>query len=169
METDNSWHDDIVREIGECREKFNKKDYKKYRLDFLVRAAKRVDGFSEDCNECESLRGEITKLVEGLGSLVEPSKENRKSHLKAVRIIIKHLEKRHKLICEGEYTAIGISIGAGFGVAMGTMGMVFGVAIGAAMQNVAIGIPIGIGVGSSVGLAIGSCMEAKAKKDGKVI
>ena len=71
-----------------------------------------------------------------------------------IKTIIKHLQKDHKLIGELEYTALGIS-----------MGLVFGVAISAGFGNVAIGIPIGM----CVGLAVGSYMDAKAKKDGKVI
>ena len=154
METDNNRHNDITKEIGECKEKFSKKDYKKLKLGLLLRAAKGVDGFSADCSECKDFQGEITKLVEGLSDLAEPSEERCKTHLGVIKTIIKHLQKDHKLIGELEYTALGIS-----------MGLVFGVAISAAFGNVAIGIPIGM----CVGLAVGSYMDAKAKKDGKVI
>ncbi|MHC4460602.1 MAG: hypothetical protein ACYS6W_16915 [Planctomycetota bacterium] len=159
METSDDWQNDIAQEIGGYKDKFSKKDSKKCKLDLLARVTKRVAGFSADCNECRQFQGEITKLVEDLGDLVDASKENRKNHLKVISTIIKHLQKRHKLkryklICEGEYTMLGM-----------VMGLVFGSAIGAAVGNVAIGIPVGMGVG----MAIGFAMEVKAKKDGKVI
>lgn len=159
MENTNDWQNDIIKEIGEYKDKFSKKDYKKCKLDLLLRVTKKVAGFSPDCGECQHFQGEITKLTQDLGDLVDASKENRKSHLKVISTIIKHLQKRHKLkryklICEGEYTMLGM-----------VMGLVFGSAIGAAVGNVAIGIPVGMGVG----MAIGFAMEIKAKKDEKVI
>lgn len=154
METNDDWHSDITKKIGGYKDKFSKKECKKCKLDLLRRVTKKVASFSPDCGECQHFQGEITKLIEGLGDLIEASKEKRKGHLSVIGTIIKHLQKRHKLISELEYTALGIS-----------MGLAFGSAIGVAMGNVAIGIPIGM----CVGLSIGSYMDADAKKKGKVI
>ncbi len=72
-----------------------------------------------------------------------------------VKRILKHLQKHHKLITEGEnfaiWTGIGIAIGGG-------MGIVFDM-----------GLPIGAGIGIAIGIAIGGYMDAKAKKEGTVI
>ena len=158
MENHNDWYIDIVKEIGRHKDKFTKRDYKKYKLDLLLRMAKRVASFSADCVECQNFQGEITKLAEDLGNLVQASKEERKSYFKMINSILKHLRECHKLIDEGEnvgiWIAIGIPIGAGIGVA-----------IGAGSDNIGVGIAIGVGIG----IAIGSYLDAKAKKEGKVI
>jgi len=158
MENHNDWYIDIVKEIGRHKDKFSKRDYKKYKLDLLLRMAKRVASFSADCVECQNFQGEITKLAEDLGNLVQASKEERKSYFKRISSILKHLQERHKLITEGEnvgtWIGIGIAIGSGIGVA-----------IGAGSDNIGVGIAIGVGIG----IAIGSYLDAKAKKEGKVL
>lgn len=154
MEIHNDWYKDVVKEIDKHKDKFSKRDYKKYKLDLLLRVTKRVASFSADCGECQNFQGEIKKLAEGLGNSVQSSKEKRKSHNKVINSIVKHLQKHHELITEGENVAIWISIGAGIGVA-----------IGAGSDNIGVGIAIGVGIG----IAIGSYLDAKAKKEGKVI
>ena len=165
MGSADDWYDGVAEGIGALKGKLSDKDYKKSRLGLLGRVAKRVADFSADCGQCERLQGDITELVERLGDLVEASKERRKSHLKVIGTIIKHLQKQHKLVREGDYVALGISMGLALGV---PIGVAFGVAIGD-KQNVALGLPIGISVGMGVGVAVGSFLEAKAKKEGKVI
>ena len=158
MENHNDWYIDIVKEIGRHKDKFSKRDYKKYKLDLLLRMAKRVASFSADCVECQNFQGEITKLAEDLGNLVQASKEERKSYFKMINSILKHLQERHKLITEGENVGIWIGIGIAIGLGMG-------IAFGVGSDNIGVGIAIGVGIG----IAIGSCMDAKAKKEGKVI
>lgn len=118
--------------------------------------AKRVVSFSADCVECQAFQGEITKRAKDLGTLVHASKEERKSYLKMINSILKHLQKRHKLIAEGENLGIWI----GIGVAIGS-----GMSIVSGVDSVSIGAGIGIAIGS----AIGSYLDAKAKKEDKVI
>jgi len=162
MENHNDWYIDIVKEIGRHKDKFSKRDYKKYKLDLLLRMAKIVASFSADCFECQNFQGKITKLAEDLGNLVQASKEERKSYFKMINSILKHLQERHKLITEGENLGIWIGIGVAIG---GGMGIVFGIG----SDNIGMGIPIGAGIGIAIGSAIGSYMDAKAKKEGKVI
>jgi len=154
MEIHNDWYKDVVKEIDKHKGRFSKRDYKKYKLDLLLRMAKRVASFSTDCVECQNFQGEITKLVEDLGDLVHSFKEKRKSHNQVINSIVKHLQKHHELITEGKNLAIWIAIGSGMGVA-----------IGAGSDNIGVGIAIGVGIG----VAIGSYMDAKAKKEDKVI
>jgi uncharacterized membrane protein YfcA len=97
---------------------------------------------------------EITKLTEGLYYVSNISKEERKSYFKTISNITKHLQKKHKLVKEGQYMGIGIAIGVGIGAALG-----------AALDNPGIGTPIGV----AIGVAIGKYMDNKAKKEGKVI
>ena len=154
MGTENEWSDEIAEKVGDCKGKLSEKDYKRLRLSLLVRVAKRVETFAADCAECESLKTNIVKLVEGIPELADAAKEKRKTHRKGVQAVINHLEKRHKLTCEGDYTSLGISFG-----------LMFGVAVGAAMDNVAIGISLGM----CLGVAFGAAFEADAKKKGRMI
>ena len=156
MEAHSDWYDRTVKEINLHKEYFSKKNSKKYKLDLLLRLAKRIDDFSAICGECQAFKEEISRLVGELGNLVQlpDSKEQRKSYNKAINGIVGHLKKEHKLVSEGYYLGIGMAIGAGVGVALG----------------VVLGNPgVGPALGGGIGLAIGSYLDKKAKKEGRVI
>jgi hypothetical protein len=154
MEIDNNWYNDIVKEIDKHKGRFTKKDYKKYKLDLLLRVAKRATSFSIDCSECQNFQIEIKNLAEHLGNLIQSPKEERKIYFRTIDDIIKHLQKHHKLIVEEENIGIWMVIG-----------IVIGVALGSLLDNTG----GGIGIGIVVGAAIGAYLDDKAKKDGKVI
>ena len=156
MEAQGEWYNHTVKEINLHKEYFSKKNSKKYKLDLLLRLAKRVDDFSAICGACQAYKEEITRLVGELGNLVQlpDSKEQRKSYNKAIKTIIEHLKKEHKLVSEGYYLGIGMAIGAGVGTALG----------------IALGNPgVGPGLGVGIGFAIGGYLDKKAKKEGRVI
>ena len=83
-----------------------------------------------------------------------PGKERRRSHIKKLDNIAKHLKKEHKLITEGYYRGMGMIIGP----AMGT-------GIGAALDNTGVGIAIGV----AIGVVVGNYLDKKAEKEGRVI
>jgi len=154
MEAHSKWYDGIVKEINLHKDILGQKDSKKYKLDLLLRVAKRVDSFSSQCGECQMLQQEVTTLTQDLGYLAQWSKERRKSYFKMIDTIVKHLQKQHKLVTEGHYMGIGIAIGVGIGAALS-----------ATLDNPGIGPAIGI----ALGLAIGRYLDNKAKKEGRVI
>ena len=82
------------------------------------------------------------------------SEETHKSYHKTMNNIIKHLQKSHKLITEGQNVGLWMSIGTALGIG-----------IGSAMDNTGVGFPIGMGLG----LAIGTYLDNKAKKEGRII
>ena len=155
MEAHSEWYNRTVKEISPYKDTLSKKDYKKYKLDLLLRLAKRVEEFYSYCGECQTFQGEITRLAQELSLLIQmPSKESHRSYNKAISNIVKHLQKTHKLVSAGHYMGIGLAIGVGIGTA-----------IGAALGNPGIGPAIG----TAIGLAIGSYLDKKAKKEGRVI
>ncbi len=154
MEAHSDWYNRVVQEINLHKNALNKKDYKKYKLDLLLRIAKRVDDFSSICGKCQLFQPEITRLTGDLQNISLMSKENRKSYFKTIGNITKHLRKQHKLVTAGHYLGICMSIGTGVGIA-----------IGAALGNPGIGPAIGI----ALGVAVGSYLDRKAKKEGRVI
>ena len=155
MEAHSKWYDGIVKEINLHKDILGQKDAKKYKLDLLLRVAKRVDSFSSQCGQCQMSQQDITQLTQDLGYIAQTAnKETRKGYFKKINTIIKHLQKQHKLVTEGHYIGIGLAIGAGIGVVLG-----------AALGNPGIGPALGM----ALGLAIGSYLDKKAKKEGRVI
>ncbi len=151
MESHSDWYGGIAKEIGLYNNTLGKKDFKKYKLELLSRVARRVDDFSAACGECQMFKQDITGLLQEIGYVVgmAMSREKRKSYFRRINIIIKHLQKQHKLVSEGHYIGIWMAIGTGIGVAIGT----------------ALGNPgIGPGVGIAIGLAIGKYLDNKAKR-----
>ncbi len=154
METYDSWLNNTLESFAAYKQTLSNKEVKKYKLDYLARVAKRIADLSKECGECQKFQGDISKLAQDLGGLVQSSKEEKKNYDRKIKEITSHLQKKHKLIAEGTYVGFGIAVGPALGVALGS-----------GMGNVGAGIGIGIGIG----LAIGSALEAKAKKDGKII
>lgn len=151
----NAWHDKISNEINFHRDNLSKKEAKKYKLDLLLRVARRVADFSAECGHCQLFQQEITTLTQDLGNLVQmPDKEGRKRYHKKIKNMVKHLQSEHKLITQGHYVGLWISLGTAIGVA-----------IGAGMGNVGGGIPIGLALGTGIGIAL----DAKAKREDRVI
>jgi hypothetical protein len=121
----------------------------------LLCVAERVAEFSPQCGQCQLFQQDISTLTQDIGNLIQvASKDRRKAHIKKINGIVNHLQKQHKLVTEGYYLGIGMSIGSAIGVALGT-----------AMPNIGMGIPIGIGVG----IAIGAGLDAKVKKEGRIL
>jgi len=159
MEVGSLRYNRIATEINQYQTTLSKKDAKKYKLDLLLRIAKRIDDFSHTCGECQAFQQEITGLTQQLSLLVQmPSKESLKGHSKAINGMVSHLKKVHKLVDKGHYLGMGIGIGMAVGAGLGA-------ALGTALGNPAIGTPIGI----AIGLAIGTYLDKKAKEEGKVI
>ena len=155
MEVHNRWYEDTAKIINSYQYSLSKKEQKRYKLDLLLRVARRVADFSDECGQCQLFQPEITTLTQDLGSLVQmPDKARRKIYLKTINHIIKHLQSEHKLVTQGHNVGLWTAIGSGIGVALG-----------AGMDNVGGGIPIGI----AIGVAIGIALDAKAKKEDRVI
>ena len=159
MEVGSQWYNRVATEIGQYQITLGQKGYKRYKLDLLLRVAKRVDDFSHKCGECQRLQPEITGLMQEMSLLTQmPSKEGMKRHTKAVGSLVEHLKKVHKLVDKGHYRGMGIGIGMVIGGAIGG-------SLGAAMDNPGIGTVIGIGIG----FAIGMYLDRKAEREGRVI
>ena len=158
MEVQSKWYEDTAKIIGSYQVSLSQKEQKKYKLDWLLRLAGRVDEFSSGCGQCQVFQQEITEFARGLGNLVQMPKQvtdkERKRYKTMLNTITGHLQKQHKLVTKGHYAGLGMAIGS-----------VIGVAIGAGLGNTNFGMPVGIGVG----LAVGSALDARAKKEGRVI
>jgi hypothetical protein len=102
----------------------------------------------------------IDKEIEHLNSITHVDKHFAKSIKEKENIIIKLLEKRHKVVPKNYYrklwmilgmSAFGIPMGVAFGISLGNMGLL------------GIGLPIGM----AVGVGVGSMMDKKAISEGR--
>ena len=159
MEVGSQWYNRIASEISQYMVPPGRKDVKKYKLDQLLRLARRVDDFSQTCDECRTYQKEIEGLVQELDFLIQrPDKDKLKKYTKNVYEITEHLKKVHKLVDKGHYMGVGIGIGMAVGAGIGA-------ALGAALDNPS----IGTGVGIALGAAVGAYLDRKAKEEGRVI
>ena len=154
METQSEWYNRIDKAISQHQANLGKKGSKKYKLDLLLRIAKRVDDLSAICGECQLLQPDIAQLTQDLGDVVNISREARKGYFKTISKITKHLQKQHKLVSPGQYMGMCSAIGT-----------VVGLGVGAVLGNTSAGMGVGIGIG----VAVGSYLDKKAKKEGRVI
>ncbi len=155
MEIQNRWHRETAEKISSYQSSLSKKERKKYQLDLLIRVTRRVAEFYDECGECQLFQQEITSYVNELGNMVHLADNvRRKQYAKRLKQTVRHLQSQHKLVPKGHYVGIWTSIGTGIGVA-----------IGAGMDSVGAGIPIGIGIG----VAVGMMLDAKAKREDRVI
>jgi hypothetical protein len=154
-ESHSNWHGGITKQIGLLKETLGRRNYRKYKIGMLQCLANRIDQFFPECGQCQMFKQDVTTLVQDVSSLSQmPNSESRKQYFKSMNSVIGHFQRHHKLVPEGYYVGIWMAIGSGIGVA-----------IGAATDNIGSGIPIGVGVG----LAIGSALEAKAKKEDRIL
>ena len=159
MEVGSQWYNRIAIEISQYQTTLGQKGARQYKLDLLLRVARRVGEFSDICSECQTLKQGIEQLVHEMSMIIQmPSKEGIRNHTKAVDRQVQHLKKVHKLVDKGQYLGMGIGIGMAIGGGIGA-------AMGAAFNNPG----IGTGIGIALGVAIGSYLDKKAKDEGRVI
>ena len=155
MHGNSDWFNNVKKQIDILKDTLGDKEYKKFKLRLLLCIAERINEFSSMCGECQLFQQELSTLVQDIPNLISlHDKERQKSYFRTIDKISKHLQKQHKLVPEGYYIGIGMAIGSGIGVALG-----------AAFEQVGGGIPIGVGIG----LAIGSALDAKAKREGRIL
>jgi len=154
MEFKSDWYDKTEKEIGSQQDMLGQKEYKKYKLNLLMRIARRVADFSPTCGQCQLHQGDITGLTQSLRNLSLMSKEGRKGYFKQINSLTEHLKKAHKLVTKGQYMGMWMSLGSGIGVA-----------IGAGIDN----IGAGTGLGVAIGLGVGKYLDNKAAREGRVI
>ena len=155
MNGDSDWLNNIKKKIDPLKDTLSDKDYRKFKLRIVLCIAERLTEFYPVCGECQILQQDLSTLVQDIPNLISLQDKNRqKSYFQTIDKITRHLQKQHKLVPEGYYMGIGMAIGSGIGVALG-----------AAFEQIGGGIPIGVGIG----LAIGSALDAKAKREGRIL
>ena len=71
LEAGSQWFNRIDAEIDRYRLSLGEKGSRKFKLDLLLRVARRIDQFSQTCGECEKRKQEISRLVQDLSRLLQ--------------------------------------------------------------------------------------------------
>jgi hypothetical protein len=154
MQDHDSWFANITREINRQKQNFSLREYKVFKIDLLIRISRRLNDFFPDCVDCQNMKREIEIIIGSLDNLVHSSREEQKNYFNAIENIVKHLNEKHHLISEGQNLALWLPLGVGIGLP-----------IGIPLGNIALGIPIGLAIGVGIGLSL----DAKARKEDRVI
>jgi hypothetical protein len=147
------WFTEIARRIDELKQKLLPRDVKEYQLDKLRSIARRVDEFASADPVCRNYRQEIDAMVAELYGAPLPQSRNKVQMCK-IGEMINHLKKTHKLVNDGEYLGWWLIYGL---IAGGIVGLIIGNSPPATFAGLAIGAVVGI------------FLDARAKRQGRVI
>jgi len=102
----------------------------------------------------------IQKEVDTLNGLAITDKKFRSNLRSAQSLIVKYIEKNHKLVPQKHYTKLWMVLG------MSLFGLPLGSAIGLASKNMGL-LGIGLPIGMAIGVGIGAGMDKKAANEGR--
>lgn len=126
-------------------------DDKRLRGDFLKRIITRLDEFSSECEECRTVLVEVHEHIRGLLQKSGPLETaDFKHHRVIMHRAAAHLQKSHKLVEEGSYVGMYMSLCIALGLPIGML----------IFDNIGLGMMIGV----AIGVIIGSTKDADAKK-----
>lgn len=101
------WSKKIKTDINTQIDDIYKRDYKFYKIDRLERIAERIDEFSDNCSECNSLKAEVEDIVTNLSeSLKSGNTSLRSQYEKRNEKIVKHLKTKHHLSYKEYYASV---------------------------------------------------------------
>lgn len=152
----NGGSNELLNSIRGLKAGMDEKTAKRLDLYLLERIIKRLDSFSNEFEECRKNLMELKEHINRLkGKQGKFDKKDFKENSTKIYKMISHLQNKHKLVTEGYYMSIFMCLGM-------SIGIVFGLAI---FKNIDIGMPMGICFGTLLGI----CLDADAKKKGKII
>jgi len=102
----------------------------------------------------------INNEIEQLNAISDSGKKLSKQVSKAIRNILKLLEKELKLVPKNHHRNLWLAVG------MSAFGVPLGVAFGAALDNMGL-LGVGLPIGMVIGMAVGTTMDKKAFEEGR--
>ncbi|EDP94931.1 hypothetical protein U8527_15350 [Kordia algicida OT-1] len=149
------WKEMLINMIDEKTATYNQELHKKAETDYLKRLLEKMATHAASPETLVTFQEEMNVLVEAIPTVAGfKDKEIRRDFIKKKSKLKNTVITKHKLVNKGYYVSIWMPLGIALGM---PWGVVFG--------NIALGLPIGL----AVGLAIGSSLDAKAKKEGRVV
>ena len=167
MENQEVWYTNISRQIEELRDQLSIKEEKRYKLAVLLRLAKRVADFSNNCQHCHYSKGRIRLLFETLRNIPQMSPGEYKDYQAVIKDITRHLKKEHRLVDEKQYLKRFVSLAATLGLTLIAFGYVL-LNFGITILVLSFTLPA-LFVRMIFGYTIGYLLDKRAKKQGRVI
>ena len=167
MEAHDDWYEGISKGISELKDRLSPLDQRRYKLSLFIRVTRRVAGFLTDCEECRSLKSQITGLSEALIYSPQMTPKAYENYLTIIKSITRHLKRKHRLVDEKQYIKRFVSIGAAFGLSLVISGFVL-INFGITVLVLTITLPALV-IRVIFGYAVGYLLDKRAKKKGRVI
>lgn len=118
----------LLRQIADIRKEISSKRTKQLGLDLTEKIVHRLSSFSHECMECENYMHILEVNIADIMRVVCQQEQNSlEEYFANLKSITTHLQKKHKLVTEGYYTGLYMSIGTALGL---PLGMVFSQRIG---------------------------------------
>ena len=167
VEVRDDWYEGISKGISELKDRLSPLGQRRYKLSLFIRVTRRVAGFSTDCEECRSLKSQITELSEDLIYSPQMTPKEYGNYLTTIKSITKHLKRKHRLVDEKQYIKRFVSIGAAFGLSLVMSGFVL-INFGITVLVLSITLPALV-IRVIFGYAVGYLLDNRAKKQDRVI
>ncbi len=153
------WYRSLETAVESLKSRLGR-DEQDYHLDRFLRVGRRIDSFAAECPRCRLFQPQMGQMLRDLAaSAPQITRDQKQRFLGQMQDIISHLHRTHRLVSEGQNVGTWLGIGAAFGVLLGALlSSVYSL-------GPAIGLPIGVGVG----LAVGAALDARAKREGRLI
>lgn len=167
MEAHDEWYEGIRRRICELQDRWSPTGWRRYKLSLFMRMTRRVADFSTNCQECRSLKSQISDLTANLAHSSQMTQKERRTYLTTLKAITKHLRRKHGLVGDKQYIKRFVSIGVAFGLSLVVSGYVLA-SFGITILVISITLPA-LFVRVLTGYAVGYLLDRRAKKRGRVI
>ncbi len=167
MEARDDWYESISKEVSELKDRLSPLGQRRYKLSLFIRVTRRVAGFSTDCEECRSLKSQITKLSEELIYSPQMIPQEYGNYLTTIKSITRHLKRKHRLVDEKQYIKRFVSIAAALGLSLVMSGFVL-INFGITVLVLSLTLPALV-IRVIFGYAVGYLLDNRAKKQDRVI
>jgi hypothetical protein len=167
MDKERDWCRKINKQITMSESHSSFSDRRKRQFPLLSRLARRVDSFSDECQECHKLKYKIEVLCGYCANPQQTTPSNYQSYQTTIESIVQHLKRKHRLVNEKQNIKRLVSASIIFGL--------FFILLGYLLLNFGITL-LGLGITIPALFArvmfsctIGYLLDLRAKRRGLVI
>ncbi|HEX79332.1 MAG TPA: magnesium transporter [Dehalococcoidia bacterium] len=167
MNKEQDWYEKINKHITMLENQSGFLDRKKWHFPLLSRLAKRVDSYSDECQECHRLKYEIEVLCGYHANSQQTTPSNYQSYQTTIKSIVQHLKRKHRLVNEKQNIKRLVSASFLFGLFFIMLGyLLFN--FGITLLALSITIPA-LFIRVIFSCTVGYLLDLRAKRRGLVI
>lgn len=100
MDKERDWYRKISKQITMSESHSSFLDRRKWQFPLLGRLARRVDSFSDECQQCHKLKYKIEVLCGYCANPQQTTRSNYQSYQNTIDNIVQHLRRKHRLVNE---------------------------------------------------------------------